>query len=467
MLVMKFGGTSVGDSRGIAAVHEIVARAAREHAPVVVVVSAMSTVTETLLEAARLAAAGDEQAMQEKLRYLREKHLQAVETLLSGPERDSISKAVGEILAEFQNICAGMALLRDLPLRAMDVGLSVGERLSSALVASYLRSQGVSAQAVDSSTCVVTDGSFGDARLLPEQTREATRRVLLPLIEKNCVPVVTGFLGATRDGVRTTLGRGGSDYTGSLVAAALDAEELWIWTDVDGVLSADPKMVGEARILAEISYEEAAELSHFGAKVLHHKTLAPLATRMIPVWIKNTFAPEKPGTRIGPPRPDSAQSPKAVTSLAPVTLLTLRSHGRPGTTELLARTFEVLSHSHVEILMVTQASYQDSFCFLVPKATALKARTALEEEFQLELSHRYLQPTETEDVAAVALIGEGMRGTPGVAARLFGALGAAKVNVIAIAQGSSESNISCVVSVGDRAAAVKAIHQEFIGAAKS
>jgi len=471
MLVMKFGGTSVGDARSIAATGEIVGRAARElkrHAdgvsPVVVVVSAMSTVTETLLEAARLAAAGDERAMQEKLRYLREKHLQAVATLLSGPERDSVSKAVGEILAEFQNICAGMALLRDLPLRAMDAGLSVGERLSSALVASYLRSQGISAQAVDSASCVVTDGNFGDARPLPEQTREATRRVLLPLIEKNCVPVVTGFLGATRDGVRTTLGRGGSDYSGSLLASALDADELWIWTDVDGVLSADPKMVGEARILAEISYEEAAELSHFGAKVLHHKTLAPLASRRIPVWIKNTFAPEKPGTRIGPPRPDSAHGPKAVTSLAPVTLLTLRSNGTPGTAELLARTFEALSHSHVEILMVTQASYQDSFCFLVPKATALKARTALEEEFELELSHRYLQPTETEDVAAVALIGEGMRGAPGVAARMFGALGAAKVNVIAIAQGSSESNISCVVSVEDRAAAVKAIHQEFIGA---
>lgn len=463
MLVMKFGGTSVGDARCIAAVREIVARASRERAPVVVVVSAMSTVTETLLETARLAAAGEERAVEEKLARLRQKHLAVVEELFPPPRQAALKQTVSEILAEFQKLCGGMALLRELPLRTMDAGLSVGERLSTTLLASHLSDQGISAQAVDSAACVVTDGDFGDARPLADPTREATRRVLLPLVEKSSVPIVTGFLGATREGVRTTLGRGGSDYSGSLVASALDADELWIWTDVDGVLSADPKMVGAARILGEISYEEAAELSHFGAKVLHHKTLAPLASRMIPVWIKNTFAPEKPGTRIGPLRPASVFGPKAVTSLAPVTLLTLRSHGTPGTTELFARTFEALSHSHVQILMVTQASYQDSFCFLVPQAAALKARVALDEEFQLELSHRYLNPIETEDVAAVALIGEGMRGTPGIAARMFGALGSAKVNVIAIAQGSSESNISCVIPVADRSAAVKAIHQEFIG----
>ncbi len=466
MLVMKFGGTSVGDARSIAAVREIVAGASRERAPVVVVLSAMSTVTETLLQAARLAASGDERGMQEKLCYLREKHFRAIEELLSGRERDSVAKAAEELLTEFHNLCAGMALLRDLPLRAMDVGLSVGERLSSMVVASYLRGQGISAQAVDSSSCIVTDNNFGEAHALPEQTRAATRRVLLRLLEMNCVPVVTGFLGATQDGIRSTLGRGGSDYSASLIASALDADELWIWTDVDGVLSADPKTVGDARILSEISYEEAAELSHFGAKVLHYKTIAPLASRMIPVWIKNTFAPEKPGTRIGPPRPDSASGPKAVTSLAPVTLLTLRSHGTPGTTELFARTFEALSHSNVQILMVTQASYQDSFCFLVPQAAAQMARTTLEEEFQLEFSHGYLKPIESEDVAAVALIGEGMRGAPGIAAQLFGALGSVKVNVIAIAQGSSESNISCVVSAKDRVAAVKAIHQKFIWAGR-
>ena len=463
MLVMKFGGTSVGDARCIAAVREIVARVSRERAPVVVVVSAMSTVTETLLETARLAAAGEERAVEEKLARLRQKHLAVVEELFPPLRQAALKQTVSEILAEFQKLCGGMALLRELPLRTMDAGLSVGERLSTTLLASHLSDQGVSAQTVDSAACVVTDGDFGDARPLPDPTREATRRVLLPLVEKGSVPIVTGFLGATREGVRTTLGRGGSDYSGSLVASALDADELWIWTDVDGVLSADPKMVGAARILGEISYEEAAELSHFGAKVLHHKTLAPLASRMIPVWIKNTFAPEKPGTRIGLPRPASVFGPKAVTSLAPVTLLTLRSHGTPGTTELFARTFEALSHSHIQILMVTQASYQDSFCILVPQAAALKARATLDEEFQLEFSHRYLNPIETEDVAAVALIGEGMRGTPGIAARMFGALGSANVNVIAIAQGSSESNISCVIPVADCSAAVKAIHLEFIG----
>jgi len=198
---------------------------------------------------------------------------------------------------------------------------------------------------------------------------------------------------------------------------------------------------------------------------LHHKTLAPLVARMIPVWIKNSFAPQKPGTCIGPPRAHSAKGPKAVTSLAPVTMLTLRSNGTPGTTELFARTFASLSRSEVDILMVTQASYQNSFCFLVPQAEAERAKLGLEQAFRLELNHRYLEPPDRQDVTAVALIGEGMRGTPGIAARLFGALGRQKINVIAIAQGASESNISLVVALEDCAAAVRAIHQEFIAAA--
>src|SRR3990167_5182146 len=316
MLVMKFGGTSVGDAQCFRGVKEIVAPGVREHAPVVVVVSAMSTVTEALLESARSAAAGgNERGVEEKLEHLRQKHLRAIEELFPGPRREQVTKAVSEILAEFEKLCAGMALLRELPLRAMDAGLSVGERLSATLLARYLDDQGIAAQAVDAATCLVTDDNFGSAPPLMEATREAMWRVLLPLVEKGSVPVVTGFLGATRGGVRTTLGRGGSDYSASIVAAALGAEDLWIWTDVDGVLSADPKMVGEARFLDELTYEEAAELSHMGAKVLHRKTLAPLLTRMIPVWIKNTFAPEKPGTRIGAPHAGSPLGPKAVTSL--------------------------------------------------------------------------------------------------------------------------------------------------------
>jgi aspartate kinase len=465
MLVMKFGGTSVGDAPCFRQVKEIVARAGRERPPVVVVVSAMSTVTETLLEAARRAAAGEKAVVEEKLAYLEQKHLRLADELFPGPQRERARAAALEILTEFRKICAGMEQLRELPLRAMDAGLSVGERLSATLLALFLEDQGIAAQAVDTAQCLVTDDNFGSARPLMDLTREAMRRLLLPLTEKRTVPVVTGFLGATREGVRTTLGRGGSDYSAAIVAAALDAGELWIWTDVDGVLSADPKMVGEAKILGELTYEEASELSHFGAKILHQKTLAPLASRMIPVWIKNSFAPEKPGTCIGPPRAHSAKGPKAVTSLAPVTMLTLRSNGTPGTTELFARTFAALSRSEVDILMVTQASYQNSFCFLVPQAEAERAKTGLEQAFRLELNHRYLEPLDRQDVTAVALIGEGMRGTPGIAARLFGALGRQKINVIAIAQGASESNISLVVALEDRAAAVRAIHQEFIAAA--
>ena len=462
MLVVKFGGTSMGGVQCFEKVKQIIARTAGEGVPVVVVVSAMSTVTDTLLDTARLAAQGNQSAVEEKLQYLERLHFQAVEEIFPQPHRQKAQKTVTEILGEFAKLSAGMALVAEMPLRALDAGLSVGERLSSMLLAWYLETCRIQAQAVDTAQCMITDDGFGSARPLLKHTQEAMRRILLPLAENKCIPIVTGFLGATREGLRTTLGRGGSDYSAAIVASSLNAKELWICTDVDGVFSADPKMVGEALILDELTYEEAAELSYFGAKVLHPKTLAPLQSSRIPVYIKNTYAPEKPGTRIGPSHKSSQQGAKAVTSRAPVALLTLRSNGTPGTTELLARTFAALSHSHVEILMVTQSSYQDSFCLLVPQSMAEMAQATLEHAFRLELSHHYLDPLDRQDVAAIALIGEGMKGTPGIAARLFGALAREKVSVIAIGQGSSESNISLVVSQENRIGAVRAIHQEFI-----
>ena len=237
MLVMKFGGTSVGDAECFRKVKEIIVRASRERPPVAVVVSAMSAVTETLLEAARTAAAGDQKTVEQKREYLEKKHFQVADALFSGPQRERARRSVSEILAEFQKLCSGMALLGELPPRALDAEVSVGERLSATLLAQYLEDQGCPAQAVDARECLITDDNFGSARPLMDLTREAMRRVLLPLTGRGIVPVITGFLGATREGVRTTLGRGGSDYSAAIVAAALDAEQLWIWTDVDGGLS--------------------------------------------------------------------------------------------------------------------------------------------------------------------------------------------------------------------------------------
>jgi aspartokinase/homoserine dehydrogenase 1 len=461
MLVMKFGGTSVGDAKCIATVKDIVARAQREHEIGAVVVSAMSTVTETLLSAARLASTGDQKGVEEKLAYLEQKHVAAIDSLFAAAQREAVKTKVLAVLEEFRNICGGMALLRDMPRRAMDSGVSSGERMSSIMVANYMTEQGIPAEAVDAVHCVITDDDFGNAKPLTELTREGLRKTMLPMIGKKSIPIITGFTGGTRDGIRTTLGRGGSDYSAAIVADALEADELWIWTDVDGVLSADPKMVGEAAILDELTYEEASELSHFGAKVLHHKTLRPLRDRMIPVYIKNTFAPEKRGTRIGPSYDGSPQGAKSVTSMAPVTLLTVRSSGGPGTTELFARTFAALDHSQVEILMVTQSSYQESFSLLVPQNMAERATTALENAFRLELNHNYLEPLKAQQVTAIALIGEGMRGIPGVAARLFGSLATEKINIIAIAQGSSEFNISLVLEAGALKRALTALHKEF------
>lgn len=462
MLVMKFGGTSVGDAKCIANVKEIVARTSKERPVGAVVVSAMATVTEALLAACRKAAAGDEKASMEKIKYLRDKHMGTVDEMFQGKRRDEVRASVSDVLDEFQKICTGIGLLGEMPPRAMDAAVSVGERLTTIILSNYMTDQGLPAEAIDTVGCVITDDNFMSAKPFMDLTREATRNRLLPLVHKKVIPIVTGFLGGTKDGIRTTLGRGGSDYSGAIVAAALDADELWIWTDVDGVLSADPKMVEGAKILAELTYEEASELSHFGAKVLHHKTLLPLLTRMIPVYIKNTFSPEKVGTRIGKAHDGSSQGAKSVTSLAPVTLITIRSSSGPETAELLARTFTALYHAQTEILMVTQSSYQNSFCVLVPQNMAERATAALEAAFRLELNHDYLEPLKTQQVAAVALIGEGMRGMHGVAARLFSATAKERINIISIAQGSSESNISLAVSLDHRAAAVKAIHKEFI-----
>jgi bifunctional aspartokinase / homoserine dehydrogenase 1 len=308
---------------------------------------------------------------------------------------------------------------------------------------------------------IVTDGVFGNATPILPETRKRAHAILLPLLEKGVLPVVTGFNGCTLDGRPTTLGRGGTDFSASILAATMDAAELWIWTDVDGIMSADPRSVPNARVLDEVTYNEAAELAYNGAKVLHPRTLAPLIESGIEVWSKNSFHLEHPGTRIAPTA-RSTPGPRAVTSMANVALISMEpAHAAIGGARIMARALEALSEANAEVLAFSSSSYRQSFCFLVRNDELERALERLEADLALELLHGYVKPIQVDqNVGLLAVVGEGMRGSPGLAGRLFSAISAQDVNIIAIAQGSSELTISIVVRRDGLDRAIKAVHEE-------
>ncbi len=460
LLVMKFGGTSVGSAERM----RIAARLAAEEAakrPVVVVVSAMSKITDILLATMRHAEAGDRAGIEANLTALRARHDEACRELLPEARQPAVLAKIARLIDDFERIVNGMAMLGERPPRSIDEAVAVGERLSVMLVAEHLNAEGVRAAAVNAQDVVVTDAVFGNASPLMEPTREKARAHLLPLLGQGVLPVITGFNGATADGRPTTLGRGGSDFSASILAAALDASELWIWTDVDGIMSADPRLVPDADVLAEVTYAEAAELAYNGAKVLHPKTLAPLAEKKIPVWSKNSFAPEKPGTRIVPAIAVQ-NGTRAVTSMGNVAMVSLE----PASPELngvqvMARALDAVARADVEVLLFSSSSYRQNFCFLVRQEELERSVRALESALALELAHKYLYPIAVDrDVGLLAAVGEGMQGKPGLAGRIFTAISRVNVNIIAIAQGSSELTIAVVVRRDGLEKAVRAVHAE-------
>jgi aspartokinase/homoserine dehydrogenase 1 len=461
LLVMKFGGTSVGDAERIGHVADLVAAEAAR-AEVVVVVSAMGGVTDMLIRAATEASRGDREDWKGARQELARRHREVADRLLSASEQAQVLPRLAEEIGNFEDLCSGFALVREITPRAMDALSSLGEKMSALLVAAVLRSKGCSADFVDSTELILTDDRFGNASPYFAESAVKTRDRLAPPRRRGVIPVVTGFRGATRDGVCTTLGRGGSDYSATLVGAALDADEVWIWTDVDGVMTADPRLVPTARLVPEVSYREAAELSFFGAKVLHPKTIQPVVKKQIPIWIKNTFNPSCPGTRIGSANANARPGVKALTTVSKADLITVSGRDTLGFTELAARVFEALGRQDISTLMVTQSSADNVLCFAVHDADLLPVRAALEKAFELEMLHDYIAPPEVvPQVAIVVAVGENMKGTPGIAGRAFGALGRRGINIIAIAQGSSELSISLAVRSSDVKEAVAAIHQEF------
>jgi len=458
LLIMKFGGTSMGSAERMRVAAEITAGQKRVR-PLAVVVSAMSKVTDLLLETLRRAEVGDKTSVDAGVAALHARHLEAAHELLGkdGAAEEEIAGLVGE----FQRIASGILMLGERPPRSVDEAIAIGERLSAVLLSRYLEASGVKALAVNGGEVIVTDAVFGNASPQMAATREMCAAKLVPLIEKGVVPVVTGFNGATADGRPTTLGRGGSDFSASILASALDAQELWIWTDVDGIMTADPRLVKDVAVLEEVTYAEAAELAYNGAKVLHPRTLAPLVEKQIPVWSKNSFAPHKPGTKIVS-HFDEPKGARAVTSMSNVALVSMEpANAVLSGTRLMARTLDSLALANVEILVLTSSSYRQTFCFLIRKQDVASAMEALESNLSIELAHGYLKPIEVDqNVGLLAVVGEGMRGTPGLAGRVFTAISRENINIIAIAQGSSELTIGIIVRLGMLDRAVRAVHEE-------
>jgi len=469
MIVMKFGGTSVGTVDAFRQAAQVVSRAGQAEIEkgrpgVVVVTSAMGGVTNLLIDAARNAAAGNGKAHSESTAALARKHAQVLDAFVTNAQdRALLDATLTRQLAEFDRLCDSIGVLGELTPRGLDLVSGLGERMNAPVLAAVLCAQGIPAEAVDAVEIIVTDAFFGGAEPLLEPTATRTRARLLPLLESGIVPVVTGFVGATEKGVPTTLGRGGSDYSAAIVGAAIDSDEIQIWTDVNGVMTADPRIVPSARTVSQLSYEEVAELAYYGANVLHPKTVIPAIRKRIPVRVLNTFQPEHPGTLIQE-HSDSEDfgSVKGITAIKGMTLVTIAGRGMMGVTGISARVFGAVARSEANVLMISQASSELNICFVVPHASQAHAETILRDEFRREIERGDIDRVEgLSDIVIVAVVGSGMRGTPGLAAGVFTAVAQHHINVIAIAQGSSEANISFVIEEKNAAQALRAIHDHF------
>jgi len=463
-LTMKFGGTSVGSIEGISQAADIVLEQAQQWDRLTVIVSAMSGVTDALIQSAQAAASGDDQTYRAIVADLRTRHHHVVDALLpQASERIQLLATVDKYIDELAAFCYSIHILGEVTPRAMDAVTSLGERINARVVAAVFRQRGMSSRAVDATELIVTDDKFQNAAPLMDVTRARASEHLTPLLDDGIIPVVTGFIGATEKGVTTTLGRGGSDYTAAILVDCLDADEVWTWTDVDGVMTADPRIVPDARVIPVLSYSEVSELAYFGAKVLHPKTILPTIQRGIPLWVKNTFNPTCPGTRIVR-EPEVADGRiKAVTAIRGLSMVTIEGRGMLGVPGIAARTFSAVASQGASVLMISQASSEQSICFVIPTETVPPVIHAIEEEMALELTRRDVDRVwSLDDVVIVTAVGTGMHSTPGIAARIFGALGQGDINVIAIAQGSSKCSISLVVAADAAADAVQQIHKEVI-----
>lgn len=457
MRVLKFGGSSVGSPDTIRNVIDII-RKKRDETDIIVVVSAFRGVTDLLAKAAQKASDGSD-AYHESIRQLEERHVDAIRELVRVQYQ---SEALTRFKLEFnilEDVLQGVSLVQEITSRTMDFIMGFGERFSAIIVSAALNDAGIASDYLDARDLIKTDDSHGQAKVLTEPTYENIRRLLS---KPSCVKVVTGFVSSTREDIPTTLGRGGSDYTASLLGAALNADEIELWTDVDGLMTADPVKVKRAFPIQEVSYEEAMEMSHFGAKVIYPPTIQPALQAQIPISIRNTFQPGAPGTIIKKEVKNTDRLIKGISAIGDVTLITIKGSGMIGVSGIAARLFSTLAKEKINILLITQASSEHTVTLAILPENAAKADLVIRNEFQLELREKVIDEVLIEkNLSVIAIVGDNMRQIPGIAGRIFSALGRNGINIVAIAQGSSERNISFVVDRKDQGKAMNTLHDAF------
>ena len=458
MQVLKFGGTSVANAENINKVVAIVKEALKKDNSIVVV-SALGGVTDLLLDAAALAADGNE-TYREKLTITEQRHLEAVKQLIPVAHQSHLLSIVKQGCNEIEDICNGIFLLGELTSRSKDRISSYGEWLSSQIIAAKFEADDINNIWKDSREVIVTDSTFSAAEVDFDETNKKIRQFFSS--HDSSLFILPGFIAADKNGITTTLGRGGSDYTAAIVASALNAAALEIWTDVSGMMTADPRLTSNARIIPHISYQEAMELSHFGAKVIYPPTIQPVMSKNIPVWIKNTFAPVDEGTLIESVATKNGNIVRGISSINNVVLISLEGSGMIGIPGFSKRLFEALSNEKINVILITQSSSEHSICVGIDATSAAKAKLAVDTAFSNEIALQKVEPLKIEeDLSIVALVGENMKSHPGISGRMFSAMGRNGVNIRAIAQGSSEKNISAVISTRDVRKAINVLHEEF------
>ena len=456
-LVLKFGGTSVANATVIAQVKDIVLQAEADLK--VVIVSALGGITDLLVQAAEKAASKNSE-YQELWDTIEERHTETITQLISGTEQKACSKVIDDLMSELRTLLQGAFLTGELTPKLYDKIVSHGELMSATLVSAYFRSEGLPAIYTDSRELIVTDASYGKAQVDRNMTRDRCQTFLNQ--NMHSILVLPGFIAASADGETTTLGRGGSDFSAAILAASLEARELQIWTDVSGMFTANPKWVKQARAIPELSYEEAMELSHFGAKVLYPPTIQPVLEASIPIVIKNTFEPGAPGTRIQAVSGDNGKTVRGITHIPNIALLSLEGPGMIGIPGTSKRFFEVLSNAGINIVLITQASSEHSICVGVNATDADRAAEKVDQAFEYEIGRGRIKPVQIEkDLAIIALVGDQMKQHQGLSGRMFSALGRNNVNIRAIAQGASERNISAVIDREDVKKALNTLHEAF------
>jgi bifunctional aspartokinase / homoserine dehydrogenase 1 len=458
MQVLKFGGTSVANADNINKVVAIVKQSVKKD-KTVVVVSALGGVTDLLLGAAAMAAEGNE-LYKDKLATIEQRHIDSVKQLIPVAQQSQLLSLVKKSCNEIEDICNGIFLLRELTARSKDRMGSYGEWLSSQIIAAKFKADGTDAVWMDARELIVTNSDFTTA----EVDFAVTDKKISDYFSTSTASlfILPGFIAADKNGITTTLGRGGSDYTAAILASALNAGLLEIWTDVSGMMTADPRLTSNARIIPSISYKEAMELSHFGAKVIYPPTIQPVMSKGIPVWIKNTFAPADTGTVIEAITKSEGDIVRGISSINNIALISLEGSGMVGIPGFSKRLFEALSSEKINVILITQSSSEHSICVGIDSGSADKAKQAVDAAFANEIALQKVEPLIIEaSLSIVALVGESMKNHTGISGRMFSAMGRNGVNIRAIAQGSSEKNISAVIATNDVRKAINVLHEEF------